>query len=103
MAKITGPAKMAADPEFRDRALVAALQEAIAVLNEPEDTTNHSFRVAYAQTILRSPENYRPTVAWVLAAAFGMNPTYANATPEDIPDEVMTAVLHTMWGALSQV
>lgn len=100
--KITAPAKMAADTDFADRALIAALQEAIAVLREPDTTPNHAFRVGYAQSILKSPLSYQPTVAWVLAAAFGLDDTYSGATPGDIPDDAMTVVFRAMWDALSQ-
>ena len=102
MANITSPALLARDDSFRDRALIAALQEAVAVLDEPEDTPGHTHRVGYAQSIIKSPEAYQPTVVWVLAAAFGLDPTYADQPAELIPDEAMGVVLHNMWNALSQ-
>lgn len=97
--KVANAARLARDPAFQDRALIAALREAISVLREPEDTANHVFRVAYAQSILRSPESYQATVSWVLAAA----PQLAEASTADaVPDQVMAAVLHEMWNGLSQ-
>lgn len=100
MATVTGPALLVRDPAFRDRALIAALREAMQVLQEPETTVNHTFRVGYAQSILRGPEQYQATVAWVLAAA----PPLADLGPtaDDIPDELLGQVLHDMWDSLSQ-
>lgn len=101
MPQITGPAKLAKDEEFRDRALVAALVEAISVVREADEVPNHAFRVAYAQSLLRGPEQYRVTVSWVLASALGLDPSYADVPQEQIPDALLSGALHGMWNYLS--
>ena len=96
---VTDPAKFARDANFRDRALIAALREAIAVLQEPATTPNHTFRIGYAQSILKGPEQYQDAVAWVLASA----PQLAGLGPvaDAVPDDVLGQVLHELWDALS--
>lgn len=99
MPKLTPAARLARDTDFRDRALVAALREALLVLGEDPETPNHTFRVSYAQSILRGPEQYQLTVSWLLASY----PPFAEyQAADDVPDDEISAALHQVWNALSQ-
>lgn len=99
MSDIVNGALLARDEAFRDRALIAAVRQALAVMAEPEDTPNRTFRQGYASSLLKGPAHYQDTVVWVLAA----DPTVAaeGATSDEITDAVMSARVAAVWNYLA--
>lgn len=67
MGALANAAVLAKDSVFRDRALAALIYQARRVMTEPESTPNHTFRLSFARSVVRSPEMYLPTAGWVMA------------------------------------
>jgi hypothetical protein len=77
MATFADQYTMATTPAFIQRVEIALVTAAINTLTEPENTPDHSFRRAYAASILANPA----LQAAVMAMGVATNATIAVAAP----------------------
>lgn len=77
MATYADQYTMATSAPFIQRVEIALVSAAIAVMNEAENTPDHSFRRTYAARVLASPA---PEAA-VMAVGIATNTTIAAAAP----------------------
>lgn len=101
MGSLANAAALARDAAFKDMAFAALVYQARVVLTEVESTPNHTFRKAFAQSVLRQPEGYQSTTTWVMAC----DPAIASlgATAASVPEAALLSAVLKAWDYLAML